>query len=163
MLGDALCSFNPIYGQGMTTGALEGDVLDGCLAEQRGIEPGGGLRGFSRRFQRALARAIDQPWLTVTCEDFRYAEAEGKRPPWARLMNWYTSRVYQLTWQDRDIARRFLQVMHLMRGPEVLFAPRVLYHVLALRPRPRPPAVEGPSPLPIPEPRQGASASRRAI
>ncbi len=42
--GDALCSFNPIYGQGMSVAALEAETLEGCLEE--------GYEGLPRRFYR---------------------------------------------------------------------------------------------------------------
>jgi 2-polyprenyl-6-methoxyphenol hydroxylase-like FAD-dependent oxidoreductase len=130
VVGDALTSFNPIYGQGMSTAALGAATLDACLRAQAAL--GGGLSGFSRRFQKRLARLIDVPWMTVTGEDFRYAQAEGRRPVWIQALNWYTGRVYRLAQQDERVSRRFLQVMHLMKHPAVLFEPYVLRRVLTL-------------------------------
>jgi 2-polyprenyl-6-methoxyphenol hydroxylase-like FAD-dependent oxidoreductase len=132
VIGDALCSLNPIYGQGMTTGALGAATLDVTLSEQIGIACHGKLEGFARRFQRRLGRTIDAPWMTVLGEDFRYPQAEGKRPIWAKPMGWYTSRVYRLAREDEHVSRRFLEVMHLMEKPTVLFEPYVLRRVLTL-------------------------------
>jgi 2-polyprenyl-6-methoxyphenol hydroxylase-like FAD-dependent oxidoreductase len=80
VIGDALTSFNPIYGQGMTTAALGASTLDLCLRREQ-PRPGAGhdLTGFSRRFQKRLSHVIDVPWMTVTGEDFRYVQARG--PP----------------------------------------------------------------------------------
>ena len=71
VLGDALCSFNPIYGQGMTTGALGVRLLDDSLHEQRRLGGPRKFGNFSQRFQRKIARLIDSPWLLTTTEDFR--------------------------------------------------------------------------------------------
>ena len=120
----------------MTTAALGAATLDVCLREQAAL--GVGLGGFSHRFQKRLARVIDVPWMTVTGEDFRYAQAEGRRPVWIQALNWYTRRVYQLARQDERVSRRFLQVMHLMKHPAVLFEPYVLRLVLTLRNLPAP-------------------------
>jgi len=114
----------------MSTAALGAATLDACLRAQAAL--GGGLSGFSRRFQKRLARLIDVPWMTVTGEDFRYAQAEGRRPVWIQALNWYTGRVYRLAQQDERVSRRFLQVMHLMKHPAVLFEPYVLRRVLTL-------------------------------
>ena len=54
-------------------------------------------------------------------------------------MGWYTSRVYRLARADEQVSRRFLQVMHLMAKPTILFEPYVLLRVLLPGPEPRPP------------------------
>jgi 2-polyprenyl-6-methoxyphenol hydroxylase-like FAD-dependent oxidoreductase len=128
VLGDAFCSFNPIYGQGMTTAALAARTLDRCLAATPRPDA---VRGFTARFHRQLARVIATPWLLATTEDFRSAAAVGPRPRWAPLINWYTERIHRLTWHDRFVARRFLEVMHLTTAPPALFHPYIVCRALA--------------------------------
>ena len=132
MLGDAACSFNPVYAQGMAASALGAAELDACLAERRARGGADPLAGFSREFQRRLARVTDAPWLLATGEDFRSPHAQGERPAWMPLLGWYTARVHELTWRDRFAARRFLEVMHLVKRPTALFHPWIALRALAV-------------------------------
>src|SRR5690606_31395871 len=52
-IGDAVCSFNPLYGQGMTVAALEALALRRCLAA-------GDVR--ARTFLRAIRPSVDDAW-----------------------------------------------------------------------------------------------------
>ena len=130
VLGDALCSFNPIYGQGMTTGALGVRLLDDSLRERRQNGGSARVRGFSRGFQRKIARVIDSPWLLTTTEDFRSPRTVGRRAWSSALLGWYTARIHRLTWSDRFTARRFLEVMHLTVRPTALFHPYIVFRAL---------------------------------
>jgi 2-polyprenyl-6-methoxyphenol hydroxylase-like FAD-dependent oxidoreductase len=129
-LGDAACSFNPVYAQGMATSALGARELDVALTEQREAHGAGDMTGFSRRFQRKLARVTDQPWLLAITEDFRSPRATGVRPRWMPLLRWYTAKVHELTWRDSFAAKRFLEVMHLVRPPSALFHPYIVLRAL---------------------------------
>lgn len=123
VLGDAHCSFNPIYGQGITCATLGARTLEQSLATH-GLSP-----GSSRAFQRALAAVIDAPWAMSTGEDLRYPEVEGPRPPWTGAMEWYTARVHRAALHDPHVARAFYRAMHMVAPPTVLLAqaPRVLW------------------------------------
>jgi 2-polyprenyl-6-methoxyphenol hydroxylase-like FAD-dependent oxidoreductase len=128
VIGDASCSFNPTYGQGMTTGSIGAHALDECL--RREGDGQGVPAGFSRRFQAHLAKLIDVPWLLTTSEDTRNPNVTGDRPFWMPLLQWYTARIHRLTWSDELVAKRFLQIMHLTERPTALFAPRILLRAL---------------------------------
>jgi len=84
-LGDAVCAFNPVYGQGLTAAALAAAVLDRALRDDNGHREmtvgvaAGAHDHTARRFQRALARANAAPWLMATGEDFRWPATEGRR------------------------------------------------------------------------------------
>ena len=125
VMGDAVASFNPIYGQGMTTSALQASALDISLRERSGD-----LNDLARRFFKRAAKVIDIPWLAAAGEDFRYPQVEGVRPPGIKLINWYGARLQLATQRDPEVYRAFLYVMNLMRPPTSLFHPRIVGRVL---------------------------------
>jgi 2-polyprenyl-6-methoxyphenol hydroxylase-like FAD-dependent oxidoreductase len=81
VVGDALCSFNPVYGQGMTVAVLEAAVLRECLA--------GGDDELSRRFFRAAAKPIGAAWRMAVAADLAIPEVAGRRSMAAKLMARY--------------------------------------------------------------------------
>lgn len=125
--GDAACSFNPVYGQGMTTAAMGAEVLEGCLREHRG----GDFAGLSRRFQRKLAKVNAAPWLLATGEDFRVSTTEGGKATLStRLTHRYMDRVLDLSLRDLEVRLVFLEVFGMLKSPTVLFAPDIAGKVL---------------------------------
>lgn len=122
VLGDALCSFNPIYGQGMTTAALEAEALDRCLQQ--------GTDRLARRFFRAAARLIDVPWQIAVTTDFQYQQTRGRRPFTAGAMNAYLGLVHCAAHVDREVALTFHRVANLIASPSTLLRPRMLWRVL---------------------------------
>jgi len=128
IMGDAVCSFNPIYGQGMTVAAIEAETLKICL--QQRLRRQGNMVGFARQFQKAIAKPISIAWMFTTSEDLRYPETEGKRPFGIGVFQWYTKRLLQAASSDARLALSFYQVMNMLKPPTILFAPRVLAAVL---------------------------------
>jgi 2-polyprenyl-6-methoxyphenol hydroxylase-like FAD-dependent oxidoreductase len=137
-IGDAVCAFNPVYGQGMTVAALGAQALDQCLRDQAKYHPNTGLAGLAEHFHKRLGRIVALPWLLATGEDHRYPTTEGGRALLAtRLLRPYMDRVLLSANENPEAHRAFLEVIHLVRPPSALFAPNVLVPVLrqALRPR----------------------------
>jgi 2-polyprenyl-6-methoxyphenol hydroxylase-like FAD-dependent oxidoreductase len=131
LVGDAVCAFNPVYGQGMTAAALAAFTLDRCLSQQLSNQSHSNLVGFPRRFQKQLSHAIAVPWLMATGEDFRWPTTEGGQPDLiARLMQKYLDRVLLLTAENPEMHKLFLEVMHLLKPPSAFFQPNILLQVL---------------------------------
>ena len=128
VLGDALCSFNPIFGQGMTTSALDAVTLDAQLEKQ--FKQQADLSGFSQRYQKAVAKVIDVPWQAATGEDMRHPEAADHVPMAVRLANWYVKQVHNVAAYDRFAHRLFIDTMNMTNPPTVVFQPRMLAKVL---------------------------------
>ncbi|WP_426514017.1 FAD-dependent oxidoreductase [Dactylosporangium sp. McL0621] len=121
-IGDALCSFNPAYGQGMTVAVAQAAAL--------GRAAGAGLDGLPRRFYARAARIIDVPWDMSAGGDLAYPFVEGARTRRGEVLNAYVARVQAATGHDAAVARRFLEVTNLMRPPQSLLAPGMLARVL---------------------------------
>jgi 2-polyprenyl-6-methoxyphenol hydroxylase-like FAD-dependent oxidoreductase len=121
-VGDALCSFNPAYGQGMSVAALEAEALASCLQ--------GGAKGLPTRFFAAAAKIVDAPWMLATGADFQWPAVEGRRPLGTALINAYVARVIAAAGQDTLVAERLLRVLHLLSAPSSLFSPAILRRVL---------------------------------
>jgi 2-polyprenyl-6-methoxyphenol hydroxylase-like FAD-dependent oxidoreductase len=128
VIGDGLCSFNPIYGQGMSVAATEAQALGESLSS--------GLDGLAQRFYAKASRIIDIPWTIATGEDLRYPQIEGARPSGFRLVNRYLERVHAVASEDPLVCRKFFDVLNLLAPPPSLMAPSVAWRVLARR-RPR--------------------------
>ena len=131
VMGDALCSFNPVYGQGMSVAALEAKTLDTCLREQLHASENRQPSSFPLRFQKAIAGEVHTAWMLSTGEDLRYPGTAGSRPLSTRLFNWYSSRVIRLTASNPLVTATFFQVQHRLKPLRALFDPRVVWAVLS--------------------------------
>ncbi len=127
VLGDAACAFNPIYGQGMTTAAMEAEALGKLLNEYTGRS----TAGMTKVFQTRLAKVIETPWLMATSEDLRYPATEGEAPNWRiRFVQQYIQRIIAIMPDYPEVADTFLHVMNLVQPPTQLFRPGILIKVI---------------------------------
>lgn len=122
VFGDAICSFNPLYGQGMTVAALEAVTLRGCL--QRGG------RDLPRRFFRAASKPISVAWQIAVGADLALPEVEGPRPLPVRISNAYVEKVLTAAESDTVVAGKFLRVTGLLDPPARLVHPTVMARVV---------------------------------
>ena len=146
VFGDSICSFNPIYGQGMSVATLGALALRACLER--------GDRRLAQRFFRAAAKHVDVAWHLAVGSDLTLPEVEGPRPRSVRMVNAYVDRVQSAAVHDSDIAWQFLQVSSLVDPPSALFRPKVVRAVLADRRRRRVDPATAPATRPVFVPRQ---------
>jgi 2-polyprenyl-6-methoxyphenol hydroxylase-like FAD-dependent oxidoreductase len=126
IIGHAVCAFNPTYGQGMTVAALDAQMLDKCLQKQRERYPKGDLTGFARQFQQKLAKLHTIPWMFAISQDCRYPGSEGAKLNLAtRLTIDYMDLVLKVLVPDAKVCQAFLEVMHMIESPAVLFHPSI--------------------------------------
>lgn len=128
VMGDGMCSFNPIHGQGMSIAALE------AVALQRHLERHGRIR--SRRFHRQLARVLGPPWQMATGADLVFPGLEGGRTRPQQLLGAYVGRLHAAAAHDQTVACSFVRVAGLIDPPQKLLRPLVASRVLRATTRP---------------------------
>jgi flavin-dependent dehydrogenase len=115
-IGDAICSFNPSYGQGMTVAAMEARLLGELLAA--------GPDNLTARFLAASAPMIDVPWGQATANDRRFRPGyDPAADPVAPLRAGLA--------RDRELAVAYLRVAQLIDPPSRLAEPDIAARVRA--------------------------------
>lgn len=126
VLGDAACAFNPVYGQGMSLGAMSALTLRDTLADSS-------VQGnVAHEFQKRLAKLVEAPWLMATGEDLRYPGTVGDKPGrMDRILQRYIDQVIHIIPKNPEILDVFFQVMNLLKPPTALFSPSIVLKVAA--------------------------------
>jgi len=156
-VGDAVGSFNPVFGQGMTSAALQAEALGRVLARHAGrLDP---LTGLAREAARALGAVVAIPWALTVGSDRRYPGMPRKPLP-ERVLDRYLDRLLVVARTDAQVARAFAEVLNLLAGPPRLLRPAVLARVL----RPGAARVDAPQPRAAVAPlRDARGRGRRAV
>ncbi len=123
VMGDAMCSFNPLYGQGMSVATLEALALRDCL------ESAPSVRDVWKPFFKAAGKIVDTPWMIAAGNDFAYEGVTGPKPAGTDFVNWYLSRVHQAASTNRHVCRAFFDVANLLAPAPTLFKPSVMARV----------------------------------
>ncbi|MFN8352845.1 MAG: FAD-dependent monooxygenase [Spirosomataceae bacterium] len=124
VMGDAVTSFNPTYGQGMSSAALQAEAMDKVFQQNQSPD------ALWKAYFKAIAPIVDTIWQLATGEDFRFVETVGVRPPGINLVNKYVAKIHKASLKDEIVCKAFLHVMGLLRPPTTLFHPRIFWRVM---------------------------------
>lgn len=121
VMGDAMCAFNPLYGQGVS--------LIASAVEQLGSALRGGVRsGFSRSWVRKQYRRNNRlfwsAWLFAVIEDLRWPSTRGLKKRWyMHLASAYFDFLMRACMHSKRLSGRCLLVANLVRSPLLLVRP----------------------------------------
>jgi len=138
-VGDAVASFNPVYGQGMSAAALHASCLSLLL------HSGADLDAPPREFFALQRVVVDAAWSISTGADRARPSIDQPAHGVERLAAGLLDLVVDATVVDPVVARAFDDVTQMLQHPARLLTPTVIGRSLRARrlPRPHPtPALE---------------------
>jgi 2-polyprenyl-6-methoxyphenol hydroxylase-like FAD-dependent oxidoreductase len=125
-IGDAICRFNPIYGQGMSVAAHEAVALRGLLARR---VP---LAGLAREYFAEVARIVETPWAQAAIPDFVHPDTRGERPADFEQTVKFGMALGRLAARDPEVHRLTSEVQHLLKPRSVYQDPELVQKVMAV-------------------------------
>lgn len=120
VIGDAFCSFNPVYGQGMTVAALESLVLR--EATRAGAPT-------PREFHQQIGEVVEGPWAQSTSGDLEYFD-DVERTEEMQQANAYMALVQKAASADPEVTRVFMRIAGLVDPPSNLMTPEMQERIM---------------------------------
>lgn len=120
VVGDAVSSFNPIYGQGITTSAKS-------IVRMKHVMAAG---GSALKMQNAITREYSAAWVVAGNEDLRWPDTEVlKRPLGIRMIHSLSDKIGRASSNNNEVALEYVKVLHMLSPPEAMMSPKVLWKV----------------------------------
>jgi len=128
-IGDAICRFNPAFGQGMSVVAQEAGVLRQLLDARAGA--GQPLDGLAQAFFAAIQDVLAAPWSAAE-NDFIYPKTRGECPANFQQRLNYSGALMKVAAEDADVHRILFEVNNLVKPPSALRSPQIANRVAAV-------------------------------
>jgi 2-polyprenyl-6-methoxyphenol hydroxylase-like FAD-dependent oxidoreductase len=124
-IGDAICRFNPVYGQGMSVAAREASLLFDLL----GRSDSDLLSTLAPDFLPKAEDLIADPWAMSAMPDFIYPETIGVRPENLEQSLNFQKGLGRLAARDTAVFELLLDVRNLLKPLNVLDDPSIVSRV----------------------------------
>ena len=132
VVGDAVASFNPLYGQGMSSAALHASALSMFLRSDPDLD------APARDFLALQRVIVDAAWQISASEDRTDPEGQGQAPARDRLARRIVDLIIQASITDAEVNAAFQEVTQMLRHPSTLAGPRVVWRAWRARKNPLP-------------------------
>lgn len=127
-IADAICRFNPAFGQGMSVAAIQArtlqDVLRGLAAQDNPLPQ------LAPAFFAAIQTVIDTPWAVANA-DFIFEQTTGERPPDFQATLKFQAALTRLAARDPSVHKVMLEVRHLLKPRSVYREPALAQRIMA--------------------------------
>lgn len=127
-VGDAVASFNPVYGQGLSSATLHASCLSAYLTGKPD------LAAAAAEFFALQRIVVDAAWAVSAGGDAARHDAltGAEVPEEVRRQRWAMGQLTAATLHDGDLARAFNEVSFMLRHPATLADPALLERAVAV-------------------------------
>jgi 2-polyprenyl-6-methoxyphenol hydroxylase-like FAD-dependent oxidoreductase len=133
-VGDAVCRFNPVYGQGMSVAAQEACALRRFLAPRASEHDP--LDRLAPAFLAEADALIETPWAQAAIPDFIHPDTRGERPANLEQTLRFGLALTKLMARDPAIHKLAAEVQSLLKPRSVYFEPELMERVMAVMAEP---------------------------
>jgi len=120
VVGDSLCNFDPIYGLGMTMAAIEVEMLDNCLSEQRANPKA----SFEQKTLQRLQDVIAPAWWLNCVSDLQWSGVEYEGQPMVGID--FVQKYFNVYLRQSTVKRDFEQILLYWGVNSLLFSPTLM-------------------------------------
>jgi 2-polyprenyl-6-methoxyphenol hydroxylase-like FAD-dependent oxidoreductase len=112
-IGDAICRFNPVYGQGMTVAAKQASLLHRLLGA-RALKPHP-LLGLGQAFLAEAKAPVETAWAMAAIPDFASPDTRGDRPADLAHSLRFAKALSRVAVRDAAVQRLVVEVRHMLK------------------------------------------------
>jgi hypothetical protein len=127
-LGDVICRFNPVYGQGMTVAVQQASLLHRLLGTSTERDP---LARLSKSFLSEAALLVADAWAMSAIPDLIYPQTRGERPADLDRVLGFASALSRVAAGDAAVHKLMFEVQHLLKPRRVYRDPILMEKVTA--------------------------------
>lgn len=126
-IADALCRFNPIYAQGMSSAAKQARLLQ-LVLEQRAADPDP-LMATQLGFMAEVGALLETPWGMSTRADLALPATRGERPEHFEQALQFEAALFRAAVADPVVHRAMLEVFQLLKPHTLLREPHIMERI----------------------------------
>jgi 2-polyprenyl-6-methoxyphenol hydroxylase-like FAD-dependent oxidoreductase len=123
-IGDAICRFNPMYGQGMTVASREAHLLHRLLSSRASASDP--LEGLGQTFLAEAKPMIETPWMMAAIPDFAFPYTRGERPVDLAERLRFAGALSRAAARDAAVQRTVVEVWHMLQPRSAYQDPELL-------------------------------------
>jgi 2-polyprenyl-6-methoxyphenol hydroxylase-like FAD-dependent oxidoreductase len=129
-VADALCRFNPIHAQGMSSAAKQARLLEDVL--HRAADEPDPIAALQTGFMAEVASVIETPWTMSTSADLAFLQTRGERPDNFTEAREFEAALFRAAVADPVVHRAMLEVAQLLQPQSLLQEPDIIRRIEAV-------------------------------
>jgi 2-polyprenyl-6-methoxyphenol hydroxylase-like FAD-dependent oxidoreductase len=126
-IADALCRFNPIHGQGMSSAAKQAHLLDDVLS--RAAADPDPITAVQAGFMAEVASVLETPWTMSTSADLAFPQTRGERPDNFAEAQRFEAALFRAAVADPVVHRTMVEVAQLLQSHQRLQEPDIMRRI----------------------------------